>query len=591
MKVMKKSLMMFLVCLMLTNLAWGQDSLGVRRVASRFNYWLSANSVAVQGNQAFVATGYSGLQSLDLQHDDRPLVEGYNDNVIPYDVIYSGDYVYFLDVLLGFVVATDDNIPQVISNYGGAVGATTLEMQNDVVFIGMDAGGVLILDISDPESPDSVSSFETPDEVRHMHLRDTLLYLNDSPDTLRIFNVSDLDSVSLLGSLGVEGLIHDLFVINSTALLANEEDALRLIDVTNPEEPAEVGVFDSGRWFRPTIVTALDTIAYVISGNLLYVLDISEPDNPENLERLLLDLGGFTDCAISENHLLLTTDIQEFIKGIQRVDISDPLEPDNNGWYVSLGRATEVTVLNNTAYLLESNSGGGGHDEIEFDEFSPGIRLINIATPQEPQSLSTIQYYAFLQIPPHFTVTEDRMYISKSWLGISIYDTEDRRRPRFIDRLEPDDCEPNYIAADESCIYFYNNHDLRGLQIFDVSDPDTFIEMESLANFSFSDIVVEDDIAYTARGNAGIALVDVSGRENPEVIGFTGGTRTYIVAVQDDFAYFTAKREQVGLWILDVADPSDPFETAFLPFEERYIYDLDVDEDFAVIHYLVVPYV
>ena len=81
--------------------------------------------------------------------------------------------------------------------------AYDVEIDGDFAFIANgDDGGVSVIDISDPENPDSVSFIDIP------------------------------------------GFIMDVCVSNDYAYVAAQQSGLRIVDVSNPENPEEISLLN-----------------------------------------------------------------------------------------------------------------------------------------------------------------------------------------------------------------------------------------------------------------------------------------------------------------------------------------------------------
>jgi hypothetical protein len=77
-----------------------------------------------------------------------------------------------------------------------------------------------------------------------------------------------------------------------------------------------------------------------------------------------------------------------------------------------------------------------------------------------------------------------------------------------------------------------------------------------------NDVVVVDDLAYLAEGEGGLLVVDVSDRQNPEIVSVTTeNVRGYSVKIEvkDSVAYIAAG--SFGVTVVHVGDPYNPFVT------------------------------
>jgi len=123
--------------------------------------------------------------------------------------------------------------------------------------------GLFIVDVSDPEDPDSVSSFNTPGYVWSIYVSDDLAYVTNygNYNGILIFDVSEPENPDSLGSLDLPYYALDVFQSGDYAYVADYTSGLCIVNVSEPNNPEEVSVFDTpGSAYDVFVV---DTIAYV----------------------------------------------------------------------------------------------------------------------------------------------------------------------------------------------------------------------------------------------------------------------------------------------------------------------------------------
>jgi hypothetical protein len=101
-----------------------------------------------------------------------------------------------------------------------------------------------------------------------------------SGTTMLVLDVSTPSSPQLLGDVTLPDLVYGIAVGGSHAYVANGMAGLRVIDVSNPAAPVEVGVSDVTNEGALDVAVA-GSHAYVAYGTLgLRVIDVSEPSLP-----------------------------------------------------------------------------------------------------------------------------------------------------------------------------------------------------------------------------------------------------------------------------------------------------------------------
>jgi len=148
-----------------------------------------------------------------------------------------------------------------------------------IAFLNYAAAGLYILDVTDPASISVLSSIEWDGIFSHsgwpFTLDGKLYYAHASEGydrPLTILDVTDLKNPRVVSRFGTRaGLsVHNVEVVDGIAYIAYYIDGLRVVDLRDPENPSEIGHFDTvpaqeerdiiqGLWG----VRVLDGVAYV----------------------------------------------------------------------------------------------------------------------------------------------------------------------------------------------------------------------------------------------------------------------------------------------------------------------------------------
>jgi choice-of-anchor B domain-containing protein len=134
------------------------------------------------------------------------------------------------------------------------------EHQGKEICIGANETAISIADVTDKENPVALSTASYPDHAyvhqgwltenhRYFFQNDELDEINGSVDSTRtlIWDVSDLDDPQLVREykLGNPASDHNLYIKDGTMYQSNYVSGLRVIDVSDPANPVEVGHFDT----------------------------------------------------------------------------------------------------------------------------------------------------------------------------------------------------------------------------------------------------------------------------------------------------------------------------------------------------------
>jgi len=166
--------------------------------------------------------------------------------------------------------------------------------------------GLLAIDVSDPASPVSVSTFDTPGTAHDVFVNGNYAYVADTDSGLQVIDVSDPANPALVGNY-----MHDpadsawgVFVSGNTAYVAYGNAGLVLVDITTPSSPSLIGGYDTPGFAMDVYADA--NYAYVADywNGGLQVIDISAPTAP-TLAAQYNSLGGASGSFANDNYIFL----------------------------------------------------------------------------------------------------------------------------------------------------------------------------------------------------------------------------------------------------------------------------------------------
>ena len=218
--------------------------------------------------------------------------------------------------------------------YGPAHAVATAELGGTGVIDGtpysfLSSGSVvLILDMTDPTNPTKVGEVVTPVLVWGLTLFGDLLLVADGEAGLRVVDVSAPASPAEVGFLDTPGGgagAYEVAVSGDLALVGDRTGGLRIIDISDPTDPVEVGFFETPDSAFGVAISG--DLALVASRGGLYVIDFSDPTNPTEVGFLAMFYG--VGVAISGDLVL----VADFLAGLRIVDFSDPSAAAEVGFF------------------------------------------------------------------------------------------------------------------------------------------------------------------------------------------------------------------------------------------------------------------
>jgi hypothetical protein len=265
--------------------------------------------------------------------------------------------------------------------------------------------------------------------------------------------------------------------------------------------------------------------AYVLISNNLYIVDISDPKNPTEVNQVKihnLGQGVVRDFYVTEKYVYIPYNQS----GVIIIDVSDPKKAKEVGFYSC--HPYGVFVLGKYAYVSDSD----------------GLIILDVSDPKNPKKNGSC-------MPPEVQWQAWKLYVAGNYAyvincsimptsGLDIIDISDPQNPEFITK--------HHIKDVPYAIYIVGNYAYvvtiwGGLHIIDISDPKNPKELSNHGEVKFtSDICVAGDYAYVV--DDGLRVIDVSNPNKPNEVGFYNPVTHGVtgVDVAGVYAYIVAYR-------------------------------------------------
>lgn len=252
------------------------------------------NDLAIAGGYAY-GVADDGFWTLDINDPDTPLPLAYMETLSPIvSIAVAGSFAFLASPMDGIHVIdiSDPLAPLEAAAFSLPIDYRQLTLVGDRIYAAAGLDGLRILDASDPYHLEEIGAF-TPDYgVNAAAVAGRYAYLAAGNDNLILLDISDPGSMDVDGvydppdfysggqrgsAVAVRGGIVLLGTILGapTPLSGNDSGSIWIVDVSEPEEPVEVGSFGGGAPYR---VSLEGSRAYVVrEWQGLYIYDISNP--------------------------------------------------------------------------------------------------------------------------------------------------------------------------------------------------------------------------------------------------------------------------------------------------------------------------
>lgn len=493
--------------------------------------------IYVKNNYAYIADYNSGMRIIDISHPNLPQEVGFIDTPGRAKGIFAlANYAYVADEDSGLRIIDVSNPQapvQVNSIVTGGI-AENVFVLGDFAYM-VDFIGLRIFDVSNPISPLEIGFLQTPGASRSIFVKDSLAFIADWYGGFRIINVSNPELPFEMGSFNnnIDEAI-DVFVDGHYAYLTFSGDSppvtgLRIFDVSNPWNPVNIGSASVSGWAESVYVS--NKMAFVTRGQI-YIYDVSIPANP-NLKNIYYPYGDMSGITVDEQFAY----IADKRYGLVILDVSDPNNPQEIHSFQLAGIARDIVLVNNYAYMAYS-----------------GLRVIDISNPFSPVEVS---YYPTTGNPSSIFIKDSLAYLADGNNGLRILNVKNPSYPFEIGSFPTSGSAVDISIAGN---YAYLVNSPAGIHIIDISNPENPTEVYFISSADKAEgIFILFPYAYIADGFGGLRIFDISSPSNPQEIGSVN-IIAFKVYVNGDYAYVKS-HGQVKL--IDIRNPYTPLIVGF----------------------------
>ncbi|MEI7729783.1 MAG: hypothetical protein WCO56_09430 [Verrucomicrobiota bacterium] len=186
-----------------------------------------------------------------------------------------------------------------------------------------------------------VAKLEMPSMTENITIRGKLAYVANHIAGLTIVDIADPAKPTMVSNFNPHIDCDGLALWKNYAVLyAHWESRLVLVDITDPTQPRQVGVYQHDKkTFNQGEVTVDGGFAYCTANNGLVLVNITDPANP-TLARTVEIKGGITDVAVNDGFAFLAAKTN----GVRVLNVSNPVNPVEVGRYTGC-QASELAVL------------------------------------------------------------------------------------------------------------------------------------------------------------------------------------------------------------------------------------------------------
>jgi len=281
---------------------------------------------------------------------------------------YAADTVYVSDTV-NVTVQFQTGLT-LASSFATGSQATGVTIYQNGLFVSLGDAGIELLDVTSRTSPNFVSRYDTPGQALHTAVQspDPYVYVADRDGGVIRLNISDPDTLMSTGAYDTQSLAVDVATSGQYLFVAENDGAITILRVSNPNNISFVSRTSFTQDILRYIVARNDT-AFIVGISGFYLIDCRNTSSPQVV-------SVYTDLSLGR--AVAQADTFVFIAngtgGVEMLSISDPTSPRflarfNPGQIMSSVDAGDSVLFagseSSILYALDYRSTSGSITEID----------------------------------------------------------------------------------------------------------------------------------------------------------------------------------------------------------------------------------
>lgn len=473
---------------------------------------------------------------------------------VSYSLIYSGvDNIFMLGTGGGVMVldVTDPANPLTISviKSRSLVDCATYDPEKQRLYLGAYFSGVEIWDLSDIQNPSRLARIPTNSYPRGgIYAEGDLLYVMSVADGIYIYDLADLSNIPMIGHYPIPSstLIWNSAKYGNLMFCAANNNC-RIVDVGDPSNTYLAGAIPG----VSTGVYATEGKLYQVSYNYgLKIWNVSNPASPQLLGQIAIN-GYPVKVVVQGNYAFVASSTTNPGGGLRIIDVSDPTNPQEVSSYPGYA---DFVAVNETFAMIS----GGSKSEI--------LDINNIVSPQLAGSVLLPGWVNNLCVKDNLGFTGSN--------GFRVFDLADKSNPVQIGYHET---QGDLVAVSGNlAVYIPKSMGASNpVNVMDITDPTNPSKRgHYMSPVMTYDINIKNHYAFIACWWDGFRVVDFSNPDNPTLKAHKLGWYTGAVPgvdycfaqaldIEGNFLYVIdympfEDQDTRGIYIFDISNPENP---------------------------------
>jgi hypothetical protein len=319
------------------------------------------------------------------------------------------------------VIPTPTEVPppefKVIGEYRTSGSANGLFVVGNRLYLANGGNGLLELDVSDQSNPKLIDTYQVGDLPAQRLFMDGEIAYVIAGDTWRQLVILSLDTTGPSATFPAEGTSqvavtgpHNITVADNLAHLTGH-NYWGILDVRDPVQPVEIWQWEPPSHSGTPCNAAVDgSLAFIGCGWAgLFIFDITDPQNPALMGQFETP-DWIIDIAVAEDVLYLTLGNS----GLLTLDVSDPAQPLLLSRLSLPGFSNHLSVAGDTLYVL--------YIVLEDNVLQQsGVRAVNVS---DPEAMEVVATYDKLDWASDIQAVEEDIYVADEARGVIIFNLD-----------------------------------------------------------------------------------------------------------------------------------------------------------------------
>jgi hypothetical protein len=369
----------------------------------------------------------------------------------------------------------------------------------------------------------------------------------------------------VVGETRINGGGNSIAVKGNVAFVTAADTGLHIVDIAEVTTPQRIGGFSTNQQLGPVLIEG--DFAFVGAQTGFFTFDIRDARNPVQLR--FVSAPPVRDWLVRDGQLYALSGPE-----LRAYDVTEPGNPRQHHRVPLRKEMQGLTVEGAFAYM-------GGFEQLEI------ISLKRAANPQSITNFTgTGESQSDVKISGHYAyVTEEakalhiidltaespklsgtftnQNSVATAVMGDFAYIADLQRGITVVDLRDPGNPVPaGFYASGRSQdvvvrgTHLYVANFIDGLLILDISSPadPTFVSQLATARSAVG-VVVRDEIAYVSGGSAGLHLVNIGNKANPQLLSTIPGG---VVCAEVNGTIVYASLTPNTIAVLDCTYPASP---------------------------------